>query len=162
MLPARMLRLPHPLLADHVDVHRVRRRIVDPEVQQRTPYEHNQKQSERNDGPGRLKQSRALHLNCDRMLLLAVADRETEDKCAHQRKADYRDQQQEEVERVSVRRNGRSLAREKRRSVKPLHQKLPQDWTDMHRYPLSVLFLRQVVFARWVDISPEHQKHEAT
>src|SRR6202789_177387 len=102
MLAAWMLRLPHPLLADHIDVHRVRRRIVDPEVQQRTPDEHNQKQRERNDGPGCLKQSRALHLNSDRMLLLAIADRETENKDAYQRQADHRDQQQEEVERVSV------------------------------------------------------------
>src|SRR3984957_6133187 len=74
------------------------------------------------------------------MPLLAIADRETKDQAAHQRQTHHRDQQQEEVERVSVGRNGRCLLRKERRSVKPFHQKLPQDWTDMHRYPLSVSF----------------------
>src|SRR5437879_7433567 len=72
---------------------------------------------------------------------LAIANRETEDEDSNKRQADQCNQHQEEVERVSVGRNGRCLARKERRSVEPLHQKLPQDWTDMHRYPLSVSFL---------------------
>src|ERR1700761_3270591 len=74
------------------------------------------------------------------MLLLAVTNRETEDEDTHQRQADHRNRQKEEVERVSVRSNGRRLARKQRGVVEPLHQKFPQDWTDMHRYPLSVSF----------------------
>src|ERR1700679_3910049 len=65
------------------------------------------------------------------------------------------------IESVSVGRNGRCLARKKRRSVEPLHQKLPQDWTYMHRYPLSILFLGQVVIAPELVISSEHEEHEA-
>ncbi len=30
----------------------------------------------------------------------------------------------------------------------------------MHRYPLSILFLRQVVFTPKPEISPEHKKHK--
>ena len=141
MLSTRMLRLPHPLLADDIDVHRVGRRIVDPEVQQRAPDKDDQEQRQRNNRPGRLEQRRAFHLDGDRVLLLAIPNREAEDENSHQRQADHREQQQEEVERVSVRRNGRRLARKERGSVEPFHQKLPQDWTDMHRYPLSVSFL---------------------
>ncbi len=32
----------------------------------------------------------------------------------------------------------------------------------MHRYPLSILFLRQIVIAPELHISPEHQEHKAT
>ena len=88
VLSARMLRLPHPLLADNIDVHRIGRRVVDSEVQQRSPDKHDQKERQRNDGPGRLEQSRTFYLNRNRMPLLPIADRETKDEDSNKRQAD--------------------------------------------------------------------------
>src|SRR6185312_9401583 len=51
MLSAGMLRLPHPLLADDVDVHGIGRRVVDAEVEQRAPHKADQEDAERDDGP---------------------------------------------------------------------------------------------------------------
>src|SRR5665213_4034417 len=51
MLAAWVLRLPHPLLADYIDVHGIRRGVVDAEIEQRPPDEKYQKNSQRYQRP---------------------------------------------------------------------------------------------------------------
>ena len=114
MLTARMLGLPHPLLADDVDVHRVRGRGVDAEVEQRTPNERDQEDGERDDRPGGFEQGGALDLGGDRVLRPAVADGEAEDQRADQSKAGEGHTQQKEVKTVRPGRNRRRLTREER------------------------------------------------
>ena len=76
--------------------------------------------------------------------------------------ADHGDQEQKEVERVGVGRDGRGLAREDREGVKPVHQKLPKDRTNMHRYPFcSVFMLEKVVLPAELEVAPEHEEDEA-
>src|SRR6185437_3386570 len=51
-LTARMLHLPHPLLADDIDLLVGRRRLEEPGVDLRTPDKENEKHAERGDRPG--------------------------------------------------------------------------------------------------------------
>ena len=80
VLSARMFGLPHPLLADHVDVHGVGGGREDAQIDERAPDEHHQKQAQGDDRPGGFEQRRSFDLNRYRMPLLAVEDRETGDQ----------------------------------------------------------------------------------
>src|SRR5579875_1949687 len=94
MLATRVFGLPHPLLANDVDVHGVGGRVIDAEVQERTPYECNQEEAQRDDGPGGFQQSVALNLYGLRMPFLAVKDGEADDHGDHNASPDKRDQKQ--------------------------------------------------------------------
>jgi len=144
VLAARMLGLPHPLLAHHVNVHGVGRRRVHAEVKQRTPYEHDQEQAQRNDCPGRLEQRGALDLHRHRVALFPVKDGEARDQQDHERETDQAHQHHEEDQRVHLRRNGRGLRRKEREVRHPFDEKLPQYWTDVtHPFIRSPLFPSQ-------------------
>ena len=131
VLPARMLGLPHPLLAHHVDVHGVGRRREDAKINQRAPNEHHQKQPQWNDRPCGFQQRRAFDLHGNRMALLVVENREAHDQQNHNRQSDQTHQHHEEKQRVHLRRNLRRLRRKEREVRQPLDEKLPDCWTNM-------------------------------
>src|SRR5215469_11256384 len=53
-LAARMLHLPHPLLADDVDLELAGRRIIEPDINEGTPDKGNEKQDQSGGGPADL------------------------------------------------------------------------------------------------------------
>ncbi len=131
VLAARMLGLPHPLLADDVDIHRVGRRRVHAEVDERAPDKHHQEESQRDDRPCRFQQRRAFDLHGHGVALLAVENREAGHEQNHDRQTDEADQDDEEIQRVHLRRNLRRLRRKEREVRQPLDEVLPKNWTDL-------------------------------
>ena len=87
MLAAGMLGLPHPLLAHHVDLHGIGRRIVNAEIKQRAPDKGNQKKTQRDQRPGSFEQRGAFNLRGLRTALLAIAHGEAQHQTANQQQA---------------------------------------------------------------------------
>ncbi len=121
MLPARVLHLPHPLLAHHVDLHRISWSIVDAEVQQRAPDEKYQEDSQRNQSPCRFKKGRALDMDRVRMTALAITNREKQDHAANQNQAGDGHPNQREIQRIRIRSDGGCLRRKDREVIKPVN-----------------------------------------
>ena len=125
-LAAQMLELPHPLLADAVELERVGRRRVREEEHVRAPDVREEKDDERDDAPGDLEPVRAVDLR--RTLVAgtpAVADREVEDQRRDQdaHEAAHREEIEEKV--IGPRREGRGLRRKDRERQEATHVAFP-------------------------------------
>jgi hypothetical protein len=114
-LAADVLRLPHPALADDVDLHRVRWRRRDLEVQRGAPHEHHHRDDEGDERPGQLEDERAVDRRPD---LVGGATPEADGEHDHQRRDEHgeegRDRDEEQVQRVHARGVRRALRREER------------------------------------------------
>jgi hypothetical protein len=114
-LAAHVLRLPHPPLADDVDLHRVGRRRRDLEVERGAPDEHHHRDDERDERPGQLEDQRAVDRRADLGLgPAAVADREDHHQQRDEHREEGRDRDEEQVQRVHARGVRRPLRREER------------------------------------------------
>src|SRR5260221_4918235 len=110
-LAAGMLELPHPLLADAIDLQRVGGRAFHVIVDHRAPYKNHHRDAERNDRPYDLQQSRAMYL-----LRLAfggpsVLDGEEKNENGDEQGEESREQHQEQVESVHLSCHVRGLLR---------------------------------------------------
>ncbi len=87
-LPVGILQLPHPLLGDDVNFTRIRRRLLDFEVEFRAPGEHSQKEDERYQRPCRFHFDIALDLLREFVLVLAVIAKSPIDQQDRNRRGD--------------------------------------------------------------------------
>ncbi len=113
-LPVHVLHLPHPLLADDVDLHRARRRTVEIEEDLRAPREHHHDDAERDERPEQLERERAVDGDADLVVVAsAVLDGERDHEAGDEQREERRDGDHEEVDRVDLRRlRGRLLRKE--------------------------------------------------
>src|SRR6516164_8620580 len=112
-LPALMLELPHPLLADGVDLHRSLGRPRLLEEDQRTPGEENHANAKGNQRPGQFQRKRALNLLGARMDRLPVLDGEKKDERKNQQREKCRHSDQQEIESIDLPCQLRGTFREK-------------------------------------------------
>src|SRR6185503_20047970 len=103
VLTTGVLCLPHPLLADDIDIHSVGGRSVDAEVDERAPDKHDEEEAERNDSPGGLAHGGALDLYGNRVVLLPVHDGESSDEQDDDGQTDKADQHHEEEQSIRLR-----------------------------------------------------------
>ena len=95
-LPFQVLQLPHPLLADRVDLDGVVGRFAGREEDARAPGEHHHGETEGNHAPQNLQ--RVAGVRDVRQFVLrtaAVADREIEDGAEDQQREEHGDREQE-------------------------------------------------------------------
>src|SRR5262245_5899068 len=60
-LAVQVLKLPHPLLADDIDVERLAWRVIDGEIEARSPDENSHRDEERDDAPHQFENHRPLN-----------------------------------------------------------------------------------------------------
>src|SRR6185312_3863386 len=87
-LAVRILQLPHPLLGDDVDFPRVRRRLLDFEVEFRAPGEHSDEEYKRYQSPCRFHLDIALDLLRELVVILAVIAQSPIDQQDRNRRGD--------------------------------------------------------------------------
>ena len=113
-LAGEVLHLPHPLLADDVDVQRLLRSIRHDEVDLGAPEEDDHRDHERHDRPRELEQQSAVHLRADLVgMPAAEADGETHDQASDENRHHYRQADEKKIESVDFRRNcGRAFRKQ--------------------------------------------------
>ena len=125
-LAAQVLELPHPLLADTIDLEGVGGRGVGPEVDVRPPDVREEEDDQRHYRPRDLEPIRAVHLRGPFVAgAAAVADREVEDEPGdeHRHEAAHREQVVEEM--IGTRRQRRRLLREDGKGQEAAHVGFP-------------------------------------
>ena len=75
----RLLQLPHPLLADDVDIKRIQRRTPEVDVDDRAAGKHGERQQQGNDNPDRFQPHVAVNRNADFAGALALVFEEEKD-----------------------------------------------------------------------------------
>src|SRR5438445_1636882 len=68
----RVFKLPHPLLADGIDLHRAGGWTAEFEIEPTTPHKDDHRNGQRNRAPGNLQRDVAVNGHCHRVLLAAV------------------------------------------------------------------------------------------
>ena len=101
--PRRVLELPHPLLADDVDVHRLARGARHVEVDLRAPAEHDQRQHRRDDGPRQFERHRRVDLRAHLARAAApVADGEEQHQAGDDQDEEGADDDQEQEQQIHL------------------------------------------------------------
>jgi hypothetical protein len=117
-LALRVLRLPHPLLADDEDLHRARGRPVHIEENLGAPGEHHHRDAKRNERPQQLERQRTVNRGADlAVVAAAVLDRESNDQPGDQEREERRYRHHEEIDGVDLRGLRRRLLRKERKAV---------------------------------------------
>ncbi len=118
-LAARVLDLPHPLLADDIELHRAGGRSRGGEIDVRAPREDAEDEHQRNDDPRNFENRRvALDVPPDLSRRFAVvADHEIEDERRDERREEDGDAERREEQHVDVARHLARPRREERRIV---------------------------------------------
>jgi hypothetical protein len=99
-----VLCLPHPLLADDVDLHRPVGWPRQVEEHLRAPDEHHHRDAERDDGPEQLERQRTVDRLANLVVVLAVElDREHDDQERDEPCEERADRDQEEVQGIDLR-----------------------------------------------------------
>ena len=127
-LPVQVLELPHPLLADDVDVHRLVGRPRHREEHAGAPDEDHHRDEERDDRPGQLEHQAAVNRGADaRRRSSLEANCVKDDESGDEQREEHRDGDQEKVERVDAARHRRRGFGEERRAG-PHQGRLPAGW----------------------------------
>src|SRR5687768_4317344 len=111
-LPGLMLDLPHPLFANHVDLHRIFRHPILVVIYDRAAQEYGHRDNKRQKRPTRLKHHRSMNfVRCSKLFLFAIP--KPKEKYGYDdryRKSDA-DRDQVEIEHIHLPRKTRGLFR---------------------------------------------------